>query len=167
MLFRRLCFVTALFAASLAAQRFSTAARQQDLNYVADQVPKLHANFFFQLDRAIYQQAVAALQAQISMLSDAEFYVQLTALIAMAGDAHTAISLTNATAISAGFLQFPLQFRWLDDGVFVTAVTAPYAQALGARLVQVGSFPIDQVMQKLGTIIPHANDQWLHYEAQQ
>lgn len=167
MLFRRLCFVTALFAASLAAQRFSTAARQQDLNYVADQVPKLHANFFFQLDRAIYQQAVAALQAQISTLSDAEFYVQLTALIAMAGDAHTAISLTNATAISAGFLQFPLQFRWLDDGVFVTAVTAPYAQALGARLAQVGSFPIDQVMQKLGTIIPHANDQWLHYEAQQ
>ena len=167
MLFRRLCFVTALFAASLAAQRFSTAVRQQDLNYVANQVPKLHANFFFQLDPAVYQQAVTALQAQISTLTDAEFYVQLTALIAMAGDAHTAISLTNATAISAGFLQFPLQFRWLDDGVFVTAATAPYAQALGARLVQVGGFPIDQVMQKLGTIIPHANDQWLHYEAQQ
>lgn len=167
MQFRRLCFVTVLFAVSLAAQRFSTAARQQDLNYVANQVPKLHANFFFQLDPAVYQQAVTALQAQISTFTDAEFYVQLTALIAMAGDAHTAISLTNATAISAGFLQFPLQFRWLDDGVFVTAATAPYAQALGARLVQVGGFPIDQAMQKLGTIIPHANDQWLHYEAQQ
>ena len=167
MLFRRLCFVTVLFASSLAAQRFSTAARQQDLNYVANQVPKLHANFFFQLDPAVYQQAVAALQAQISTLTDAEFYVQLTALIAMAGDAHTAISLTNATAISAGFLQFPLQFHWLDDGVFVTAATAPYAQALGARLVQVGDFSINQVMQKLATIVPHANDQWLHYEAQQ
>lgn len=167
MLFTRLCFVTVLFAASLAAQRFSTAARQQDLNYVANQVPTLHVNFFFQLDPAVYQQAVAALQAQIPTLSDAEFYVQLAALIALAGDAHTAISLTNATAISAGFLQFPLQFRWLDDGVFVSAATAPYAQALGARLVQVGDFSIDQVLQKLGTIIPHANDQWLHYEAQQ
>ena len=167
MLFRRLCFITLWFAASLGAQRFSTAARQQDLNYVANQVPALHANFFFQLDPFVYQQAVTALQAQISTLSDAEFYVRLTALIAMAGDAHTAISLTNATAISAGFLQFPLQFRWLDDGIFVTAATAPYAQALGTRLVQVGDFSIDQVIQKLGTIIPHANDQWLHYEAQQ
>jgi len=115
----------------------------------------------------VYQQAVAALQAKISTLSDSEFYVQLVALIALAGDAHTAISLTNATAISAGFLQFPLQFHWLDDGVFVTAAPAAYAQALGARLVQVGDFPIDQVIEKVGTIIPHGNDQWLDYEAQQ
>jgi hypothetical protein len=78
MLFRRLCFITAWFAVSLGAQRFSTAARQQDLNYVANQVPALHANFFFQLDPAVYQQAVAALQAQISTLTDAEFYVRLT-----------------------------------------------------------------------------------------
>ena len=33
-------------------QRFSVASRQQDLNYVATQVPKLHANFFYQLDPA-------------------------------------------------------------------------------------------------------------------
>jgi len=167
MLVRRWCVITLLCAASLSAQRFSTAVRQQDLNYVANQVPALHANFFFQLDPAVYQQAVAALQAQIATLSDAEFYVRLTALIALAGDAHTAISLTNAVAVSAGFLQFPLQFRWLDDGVFVIAATVPYAPALGTRLVQVGDFSIDQVMQKLGTIIPRGNDQWLHYEAQQ
>jgi hypothetical protein len=48
----RLSLVAMLFAASLSAQHFSTAARQQDLNYVANQVPKLHANFFFQLDPA-------------------------------------------------------------------------------------------------------------------
>jgi len=162
-----MCFVTVLFAASLSGQRFSTATRQQDLNYVASQVPKLHANFFFQLDPATYQKAVAALQAQISTLTDAEFYVQLTALISLAGDAHTTIYLADSTAFNAGFQQFPLQFRWLDDGVFVTAAASPYAQALGARLVKVGDFPIDQVVQKLGAIIPHANDQWLHYFAPQ
>jgi uncharacterized protein (TIGR03437 family) len=163
----RLCFVLVMLAASLSAQRFPTAVRQQDLNYVATQVPKLHANFFFQLDPAAYQKAVAALQAQISTLTDAEFYVQLTALVALAGDAHTAIYLNNGTAISLGFQQFPIQFRWLDDGIFVTAAAPAYAQALGARLVQVGDFPIDQVIQKLGTVIPHGNDAWLHYEAQQ
>lgn len=159
MSFGRLCSVTLFIAASLSAQRFSTAARQLDLSYVANQVPKLHANFFFQLDPAVYQQAAASLQAQISTLTDSEFYVQLAALIALAGDAHTFISLTNATAVNAGFQQFPLRFRWLDDGVFVAAAPAAYAQALGAQLVQVAGIPIDQVIAKLGTIIPHANAQ--------
>ena len=34
------------------AQKFSLPNRQQDLNYVAAQVPKLHANFFYQFDPA-------------------------------------------------------------------------------------------------------------------
>jgi uncharacterized protein (TIGR03437 family) len=161
------CALILCLGIPLSAQKFSTAQRQADLDYVATQVPKLHTNFFFQLDQAVYTQAAAALQAQIPALTDAEFYVQLTALIAMAGDAHTAISLTNSSAQNAGFSQFPLQFRWLDDGIFVTAGATPYAQALGARIVQVGGVAIDQVVQKLGTIIPHANDQWLHYQVQQ
>ncbi len=151
----------------LSAQRFSTAQRQADLNYVATQVPALDVNFFAQLSPAAYQQAAATLQAQISTLTDAQFYVQLSALIAMAGDAHTTIYQANAAAQNAGFSVFPLQFRWLDDGIFVTSATAPYAQALGTRLVQVDNVPINQVVQMLGTIIPHANYQWLHYQAQQ
>lgn len=138
-----------------------------DLNYIANQVPKLHANFFYQLDPVVYQHATAALQAQVSTLSDSQFYVQLAALLAMAGDAHTEISLTNGAAAGDGFLRFPLEFRWLADGVFVTSADPAYARALGARLVQVGGVPIDQVIQKLGTIIPHANNQWLAFEAQQ
>ena len=156
-----------LVLSSAEAQRISLTSRQQDLNYVANQVPKLHANFFFQLDPGVYQQAAAALQAQISTLSDSEFYVQLAALISMAGDAHTTIALSGTAAFNAGFQQFPLQFRWFSDGVFVIAAPAPYSQALGAQLIKVGDFPIDQVLQKLGTVIPHGNNQWLDYEAQQ
>jgi uncharacterized protein (TIGR03437 family) len=122
---------------------------------------------FYQLSPAAYAQAVANLQSQISTLSDAQFYVQLAALIAMAGDPHTFISLTDSAAQTAGFLPFPLQFRWLDDGVFVTAADPYYAQTLGTQLVAVGGTPIAQVVQQLGTLIPHANNQWLDYQAQQ
>jgi len=149
----------------LQAQQITTAARQADLNYVADIVPARHANFFFQLNPARYNQAVANLQAQISTLSDAEFYVSLAGLLALAGDPHTFIALTGARAAVAGFQSYPLQFRWLDDGVFVTAAAAPYTQALGAQLVAVNGVPIAQVVQSLSTIIPAANDQWLHHRA--
>lgn len=162
----RVCLLTVCLAALLSAQRFSTAVRKADLDFVANQVPALHANFFYQLDRPAFQAAVASLNAKIGSLTDAEFYVQLAALVAMAGDAHTALYLFGNPAVQAGFGTFPLQFRWLDDGVFVTGASPDYAQALSAQLVQVGGVPIDQVMQKLGAIIPHDNDQWLQYFSQ-
>jgi uncharacterized protein (TIGR03437 family) len=138
--------------------------RLGDLNYVATQVPKLHLNFFFQLNQADFNNAVQALQGQIPTLSDAEFYVRLAQLVALAGDEHTTLYLDGASG--AGFLQFPLSFRWLDDGVIVTGAAAEYSKALGTRLVRIGDTSIDDVTQQLATVIPHANLQWVHHRAE-
>jgi uncharacterized protein (TIGR03437 family) len=156
-----------LCAPLLDAQQVSTARRQQDLDFIANQLPRLHANFFFQLDPAQFQQAVNALSAKLATATDAEFYVGLSQLVALAGDAHTALAFTGNAATAIGFRVLPLQFRWLDDGVFVTGAGSAYARALGAQLIAVGGSPIDQVVQQLATVIPHANDQWLHNEAAQ
>jgi len=162
----RVCLLTVCFAVLVSGQQFSTAVRRADLDFVANQLPALHADFFYQLDRSAFQAAVDNLNAKIGNLTDAEFYVQLAALVAMAGDAHTIIYLTGISPLPNGFRNFPLQLRWLDDGVFVTAAPPEYAQALSAKLVRVGGVPIDQVMQSLATIIPHDNDQWLQYMSQ-
>src|SRR5260370_5652347 len=89
----------ALFPAR--AQNLPVASRQQDLDYVATQIPRLHPNFFYQLDRGAFQSAADALRAKIGTLTDAEFLVQLAALISMAGDAHTSISLSGSAASEA------------------------------------------------------------------
>ena len=161
---------TLLLALLLAAPDVSGASmarRQADLDFVTNRVPRLHANFFFQLDGARYSQAAANIAANIDTITDAEFYVQLAALIAMAGDPHTAVSLDGSAATAAGFQQFPLYFRWLDDGVFVFGAAPPYARALGAQLVEVGGIPIEQVVARLAELIPHVNDQWIHFMAAQ
>lgn len=156
----------ALFAASdLWAQNFSVTSRQQDLAYVSTQIPKLHPNFFFQLDPAVFQAAVASLNAGVSTLTDAEFYVGIAQLVALAGDAHTTIYLSGPAAANAGFHSFPLQLRWLDDGIFVTAAAAPYSSAIGAQLVRVGGIAMDDAILKLASVISHGNDQWLHSQA--
>ena len=150
---------TALF---LNAQPSSIASRSQDLSFVATQLPRLDPNFFSGLSRTEFQQAVNNLQANLGTLTDAQFYVGLAQLVAMAGDAHTYLYLSSAP----GFQTLPLHLRWLDDGVFVTSAGAEYTAALGTRLVAIGGFPIDNVVGRLGTVIPHENDQWLHYAAQ-
>jgi len=147
-----------LLAALLQAQ---TTSRQQvlqsDLDFVSNQLPKLHVNFFYQLSPADFTKAAGLLSGQIPSLTDAEFYVRLQQLAALAGDEHTSLGLSQAT----GFQQFPLRFQWLDDGVFVSAASSAYSQALGAQLVQVGDTPIEQVFPLLAATIPHSNPEWV------
>jgi uncharacterized protein (TIGR03437 family) len=165
----RLRFVAAFIwgAAILCAQATNTQARQQDLNYVSTQLPKLAPNFFAQLSPADFNNAASSLQSKLASLTDAEFYTGLGQLVAMAGDAHTFLDFEGAAAAGAGFGSFPLTFRWLDDGIFVTGASGAYSMALGTQLVAVGGAPIGQVVQTLGTVIPHENPQWLHFRVQQ
>jgi hypothetical protein len=74
-----------LCAPLLAAQQVSTAQRQQDLDFIANQLPHLHPKFFFQLDPAQFQQAVNALTAKLATATDAEFYVGLSQLVRTCG----------------------------------------------------------------------------------
>ena len=140
-------------------------ARQLDLDFIGAQLPKLQYDFFLNVTPGNFNAAVAALQARIPTLTDAEFYVGLARLAAMAGDDHTYVRLDDTAAVAAGFQQFPLRFRWLDDGVFVVAASAKYSQSLGARLVAAGNTSIDGVMAALGTIYPHYNNQRIHFIA--
>jgi uncharacterized protein (TIGR03437 family) len=155
-----------LLSGSLWSQASRDQARRADLNFVGTQLPKLHVNFFFQLNRDDYAKAVAALDAQVPTLTDAEFDVGLAKLVALAGDEHTTLLFTGGNAIRAGFQQLPLEFRWLDDGIFVTGAASQYSRALGTRLVRVGNSGIDDVVQQLATVIPHSNSQWVHFVAQ-
>src|ERR1051326_2962016 len=162
----RLLVLLLALASAVTAQSSRAQARQADLNFIGTQLPKLHVNFFFQLNPADFNQAVQALAAQISSLTDAEFNVRLAQLVALAGDEHTSLTLNDVAAANAGFQQLPLQFRWLDDGVFVPAASSRYSRALGAKLVAVGSHPIQEVFQQLAPVIPHSHLNWVRYIGQ-
>jgi len=162
----RLLVLLLALASAVTAQSSRDQARQADLNFIGTQLPKLHVNFFFQLNPVDFNQSAQALAAQIPSLTDAEFNVRLAQLVALAGDEHTSLTLNDVAAANAGFQQLPLQFRWLDDGVFVTAASSRYSRALGAKLVAVGSHPIQEVFQQLATVIPHSNLNWVRYIGQ-
>jgi uncharacterized protein (TIGR03437 family) len=149
--------LTLIYTAS--AQQFpSVDGRHQDLDFVANRLPTLHPNFFAHISRESYQQAVSALDAKLSAATDAEFYVGIAQLVAMAGDGHTTLNYT-----SAPFRLFPLRLRWCDDGIFVSRAAGPYTEALTARLVRIADTPIGKAIDQLATVIPHENDYWLHY----
>src|ERR1700679_3487837 len=155
-----LCAILLLAVSEASAQNTTVAGRTQDLNFVANQLPLLHVNFFYQLSPATYQQAAAALGARIGTATDPEFYVGLEQLIALAGDMHTTMSPEDVF-YNYGYL--PLAFVWLEDGLFVTTTAPEYSQALATQVVAVNGMPISQVACLIGSAYAHANDQWLHY----
>jgi hypothetical protein len=95
----RAAFLAALVAGTLCAQLLSRdQQRLADVQYIVTQLPALHPNFFFQLDRAAFNSAVQTLTSQIPNLTDAEFAVRLAQLVALAGDPHTVLYLNGPTA---------------------------------------------------------------------
>lgn len=156
-----------VFLNPVAAQNISAANRTLDWDYVVNRLPQLDRYFFDHLDRVQFQQAADALNAKLPTATDAEFYVGLAQLVAMAGDMHTMLYLSPGSSPPAGFGFFDLQFRWLDDGLFVVGAGAAYTSALGSQLVAVGGLPINDVVERVGTTFAHSNDQFLHTMAEQ
>ena len=155
----RFCVLLVL-AVSLCAQTRDQ-QRLAELDFISTRLPKLHVNFFYQLNPADFKAAAQTLGAQIPDLSDQQFAVRLAQLVAMAGDEHTYLNLASIP----GLQTHPIGFRWLDDGLFVSSAAPEYSQALRAQLIKIGDTPIDDVMTKMAAIIP-GNVQWRRHQLQ-
>ncbi|HMY75695.1 MAG TPA: hypothetical protein PLQ88_27990, partial [Blastocatellia bacterium] len=94
---------------------------REDLRFLATELPRLHANAFFQLPQSEFQRQVNELDAAVSSLPGHVIIARMTAIVASIGDAHT--SLNWATGIQP-FRRYPLSLRVLQDQVYVTAVGA-------------------------------------------
>lgn len=148
-----------LFTAELAMGDAARDARwQQDLQYLASQLPQSQPNFYSLVPAAQFNQAVSDLSSAILNLSDAAVEAGLARIVAMAGVAHTALYLTQA---NSSFHLLPLSMTWFDDGLFVIAAAPPYTQALGAKVVQIGDQTTDDAYAAVSAIISHENDNWV------
>lgn len=135
---------------------------QQDLQYMATELPLLHKNAFTKITPDQFNQAVADLSRDIPLLQDHEIVVRMTRIVAMIGDAHT--NLITAGSV-VRFKSFPLRLYWFADGLYVTGAEAGYGGAVGARVVRIGATDVGQAYGAVAELIPHENDQWLRAQS--
>jgi hypothetical protein len=152
---RRALFTLVCFASVAAAQPSRDNAWRQDLDQLATQLPRLHPNLFYYSPRAVFDREVAALRDDIPSLPDTDVMVGLAAIVALAHDGHTSLSLNQR---SAAFRMLPLQFKWLADGLFVTGTTEPYTRAAGARVIRIGDRSAEEAHEAVRRIVSHEND---------
>jgi uncharacterized protein (TIGR03437 family) len=154
---------TLLFLASLAtAQTTRDNNWRTDLDLLATQLPRLHANLFYYTPRSVFDEAVAELRNDIPSLTDVEVIVRMSAIVALAHDGHTALSFGAKVST---FRLLPLQFFWFDDGLFIVGASTDYARAAGAKVLRIGNRSADEAYAALKPIISYENDIWARYQS--
>lgn len=86
--------------------------------------------------------------------------LKIQQIIAKQGDSHTSISWGNLIEKSENL---PFQVYWFNEGIYVTATTKNNAMLLGAKLLTINGFPINQVIDSLSTLITVDNEVIVKY----
>jgi hypothetical protein len=146
-------------ASKLAALTSREARWNEDLDYLARELPARHKDFYKLIAKKKFKSQMQTLKSEMPQLSDAEVILRLMRTTASLGVAHTTVRGPTGTL---AFGRYPLVMYWYSDGLGVFAATQEYRQAIGAHVVGIGSMTPEQVEAAVAPYISRENDAWLH-----
>lgn len=127
---------------------------RQDLGYFANEIATKHRDPYHFISQAKFNQAVSDLRARIPSMRDYQVVVGLQHLAALIGDGHTFLDTRGL------YESFPLQAFQFGGDLRVIRAAPEYRQALGTKIVAIGSFSIGEVERRLQSIIPQGENRW-------
>ncbi len=133
------------------------AAWNRDLNTLVTELERLHPKPYFQRPKERFLQDLAEIRRAVPNADDTQLALHIQRLVASLGDGHTAVGL-DAQAL--GLKRLPLSPYVFDDGVFIRDADASLVDLIGARILSVGSLPIDSVMQRLRAYVAFETEAW-------
>ena len=154
-------FVTVLAATNiqhLAAQdRPLSAERVEDLTHL-QRWARMEQSFSTDGKRAALNRIQALLEGP-EPRSDAEFYLQVASITALADNGHSNISVNPAYR----FGLVPIRTFWFSDGMHIVRARSEYAKLLGARIDSIESVPVDVLVERLGEYVGGTDEYFRQY----
>jgi hypothetical protein len=130
-----------------------------DVRVLARELPRIHPNAFYRLERSRWDSAVQATERRIGSLTRNQATVALMELVALVHDGHTSINPFFNPAVSARY--YPFQLHQFEDGVFIRSAPAAQSALVGAKVIRFGRVSVDSAMQAIARVIPHENEWWV------
>lgn len=145
---------------------------RDDLRFVAETLPRVHADLFHTITPTRFQAALDSLAARVPTLTHVQATVELARVIALIGDGHTRLTLPfdPAAAFFTGhsptapptipalaFGHLPLRLHAFADGIFITRAAPELADLLGARVVRLGGMSIDDAVAAVAPTVQRDN----------
>lgn len=146
-----LCVTAAGFSAiCAAASAGEVQSWRSDLHFLADELPRRHANPYHKISRARFVAEASRLDRALPQLDRDQYFVRLKRLVSSIGDGHTSLELPD------GVPEFGLQFQRF--GSEYRLVSAPRhskaAASLGARLLSINGISSREVRRRLLSLTP-------------
>jgi len=135
---------------------------QEDLDFFATTLNSGHKDFAGLLSKDGFKRELSELKSRADHLSDTEIIIRLMREVASLGVAHATIDWRSD---KFDFHFYPLRLRWFGDGLAVVAAAPSLREAIGARVVRIGSEIPEKVEAAVAPYIPHENQAWLHYQS--
>jgi tetratricopeptide (TPR) repeat protein len=115
-----------------------------DLDYLARRVEQIHYAPFRHVSQRQFREAIRCLEGRVSGLQEYEVVLQIQRILARIGDGHTNIRWPSTGP--QPMLNYPLEFYWYSDGLFVSRAAGSAAQAVGGRVISIGGHPVEAVL---------------------
>lgn len=161
------CMVLSLCGCARAVKRPYSAPlgqeeRQEDLDFLYENLLKRHKNPFYQTQRSVFEAKYAEIMQGMDGWSDVQYAFALQELAALVGDGHTTTWL-DASRISAdGFSNLlPFEIQKFDEGWFLVACDEAHRDYLGLQLMEINDKTAVEVLSLAARVISYDNRYWL------
>ncbi|WP_438444572.1 S41 family peptidase [Gorillibacterium sp. sgz5001074] len=136
------------------SQDWNKSSWRDDLDLLVSTIKEQHRFPFQNISEQSFLEKAAQIRDTLSDMNESQRMAALMMLTASIGDAHTALYPMETES-------FQLYFLWLKEGIYLLRVPEDKKELLGSKLVAIDGKPIDEVITKLRTVIPHENEQWV------
>lgn len=129
---------------------------------IAERLPEVHPGWFDRITEDAWDAAAAALVERLPGLDEQALALELSRLVALGGDSHTAVRLP---AVDPPLDTLPLRFAVMDDGVFIAAATDAHRDLVHARVLGFGPLDADAAIRGVSAFYAWENEAWQRRQA--
>ena len=151
---------------------------QEDLDYLYQQMPQVHANMFKNITSDEWRDQLANLgERAADTMSDDEIIIELRKIVASIGASHTRVVLgywpsyhssesdevvyrSSRKQLPYAFDTYPVKVRSFPDGFWVVASIPELSHLIGLRLVAINGTPAESVAEALSPLLPEVNSSY-------
>jgi hypothetical protein len=106
-----------------------------------------------------FERELGEMERRIPGLEDHAVIVELARIVASIGDGHTRIWLTDHER--NGFRRYPIVLYDFADGLHLVAAGRDHADAVGGRVVRIGSVDVAEAMRRVAPLVHRDNEMGL------
>lgn len=145
------CAIAVFLAAASGAEAcpdISARAWARDAEFLAEQIKQIHPEPFWAISERAFDAEVARFGRNVRRYDACEAVIGLNRLISLLQDGHLFLD-SLSVADHDRFYLYPIEVYEFSDGLYVLAAAADYADAIGAKITQIGNTPAAQAWARI------------------